>query len=177
MNALLKNILVATIVLPLTISTAFAKPEGKGRNWDAMPMQSMLSQLDLSDAQKTDIRTIMQKHRGDKQQQRGSFHDAQMSIMKAPKFDAAQAQALIDSKDAAQKARKMQRMEMMFDVYHALTPEQQVKMDQLLAENQGRKGKKGQNCKQGEECLQGKNKNMQGQGKGVNGKNKSTTVE
>ncbi|WP_354622839.1 Spy/CpxP family protein refolding chaperone [Psychromonas sp. MME2] len=164
MNALLKNMLVATIVLPLTFSTAFAKQEGRGGACDAMPMQSMLAKLDLTDAQKADVKTIMQKHKSDKQQQKGAFHDAQMSIMKAPKFDAAQAEALIDSKDAAKKARKMQRMEMMFDVYHLLTPQQQTKMDKLLA------NKKGKHSHKGKKCKQGKNNDMQGKGKGQNGK-------
>lgn len=166
MNALLKKILVVSIVLPLTFSTAFAGQGGKGGNRDAMPFKSMLSQLDLTQEQKNNIKTIMTEYRSSSP--KGALHDAQMSLLKAPKFDEKQAQSLIDAREATKKAQKVKKMNLMYDVYHSLTPEQQADLDKMLAEkkaNKGKKGNKGKNCKKGEECKKGKGGNKQGQGK------------
>lgn len=147
MNALFRKAMIVTILFPLTFSTVYAKPgwQGKGN----MPLRGMLEQVDLTPEQQQEIKTIMQNYRAEAKVRpnRGAFHDAQMDILKAPEFDETQANALIDEKNNARKAWQLKKMQMMFDVYHSLTPEQQEKMDELLAQKQQKMLSKGQEKK------------------------------
>ncbi|WP_051303195.1 Spy/CpxP family protein refolding chaperone [Psychromonas aquimarina] len=138
MNSLLKKVLLASVIIPLTFSTAYAKSGGKGGH-HGMPFKGMLKQVDLTPEQQADIKIIMQNYRSDKKMQsnnRGTFHERQMAIMKASDFDEAQAGALIDDKNALRKEAQLKRMQMTFDIYHSLTPEQQGKMDLLFEQHQ-----------------------------------------
>ncbi len=136
MNALFKKVMIAAVVFPLTFSSVYAKQGGQGGNSYAMPLKAMLQQVDLTAEQQLEIKTIMQSYRTQQQANKGTFHDSQMAILKAEQFDAEQAGALIDAKDALRKDKKLKRMQMMFEVYHSLTPEQQAKMDLLFAQQQ-----------------------------------------
>ncbi|WP_019615864.1 Spy/CpxP family protein refolding chaperone [Psychromonas ossibalaenae] len=138
MNSFFKKMLLASVIVPLTFSTVYAKPGGKGTH-HGMPFKGMLKQVDLTPEQQADIKTIMQGYRSDKKiisNNEGAFHERQMEIMKAPDFDETQASALIDEKNALRKEVQLKRMQMTFEVYHSLTPEQQGKMDLLFEQHQ-----------------------------------------
>lgn len=148
MNALFKKVMLAAVVLPLTMSSVYAKPGGYGcqpgghgghhmrgySGMQGMPFQGMLGQIDLTAEQQKKIDAITQGYRS--QANRGAFHNNMMGILKSEKFDEQQAQALIDAKDALRDARQLQRMQMMHDVYQTLTAEQQAKMDELFSQHQ-----------------------------------------
>ena len=144
MNKLFKNVIIAAVVLPLTFTSVYAKQRHQG-NGNAMPMRGMLQQVDLTSEQKIEIDTILQTNRPQMglRQDRGVFHEQQMTILKAKSFSKAKANDLINAQHALRKEMQLKRMEVMFDVYHALTPEQQAKMDLLFSQRQGRMGNKG----------------------------------
>ena len=130
--------MLAAVVLPLTLSSVYAKPGGNAGNMGGIPLRGMLQQVDLTAEQQVKIETIMQKYRSEARSQanRGGFHEDVMAILKAEQFDAQQAEALIDARDALRKDKKLKRMQMMFEVYHSLTAEQQAKMDLLFDQHQ-----------------------------------------
>lgn len=132
--------IVAAVVLPLTFSMAYAK----GGNAHKMPLKEMLKQLDLTSEQQADIKKIMQSSHSElkKSASKGSFHNAKMNIIKADKFDETQAGALIDGMQALKKDKKLKKMQMVHEVYHTLTAEQQAKMDLLFEQHHQSKQKK-----------------------------------
>jgi len=138
MNKLFKSMVIATVVLPLSISTVYAKQGGKGGRSHGMPLQNMLQQVDLTEQQKVDLRSIMQSYRTANQGSKGAFHANRMAILQADEFDAQQAGSLIDAQDALRKSKKLKKMQMMYEVYHSLTSEQQGKMDLLFGLHQQR---------------------------------------
>lgn len=144
MKSILKKAVIAAIVLPLTFTSVYAKPGRMGHH-NGMPLKGMLKQIDLTAEQKVEIDTILQTHRAEMptRQDRGVFHEQQMTILKADQFSEAQASELIAAKQALRKDKQLKKMKVMHEVYHALTPEQQAKMDELFSQRQERKGKKG----------------------------------
>lgn len=145
MNKLFKNVLIAALVLPLTFTSVYAKP-GRMGNQNAMPFQGMLQQVELTAEQQLKIDSMMQNYRSQRPSQlgKGVFHEQQMAILKADQFSEAQANDLIDAKQALRKEKQLKRMKLMYEVYHSLTPEQQAKMDLLFSQRQSRMGKQGQ---------------------------------
>lgn len=133
MKLFMKKILLAAVVLPLTFSIAHAK-NGQGGNAHKMPLKEMLQQLDLTEKQELEVKTIMKSYRTEmkKGNVKGAFHDANMEIMKADKFDDDKAQSLIDAMFAQKKAKKLKKMQMKHEIYHSLTVEQQAKLDLLF---------------------------------------------
>lgn len=85
---------------------------------------NMFKGLDLTDAQKQQIRTIMQeKHgqmKGSWQQERRSMHD----IVASDSFDKAKAQAQVDKMAENYKTRMLSHLENQNKIYNILTPEQ-----------------------------------------------------
>lgn len=155
MNKLFKSLVIASVALPLSISTVYAK-QGKGGHSHGGPLKKMLAQVDLTDQQKVDVRTIMQSYSSTEQGKKGSFHTNKMDLLKADKFDVQKASDLIDAHDALRKEKKLKKMQMMFEVYHSLTIEQQAKMDLLFEQHQ----QKMLNKKRGKGKGKGKNNNQ-----------------
>ena len=149
MNILCKKMMVVAVVLPLTFSGAYATARHNGER-NAMPIQAMLKQVDLSAEQQLKIDSLLQSHRLDIQAQKKptDFHDGLMTIIKAEKFDSAKVEELIDSREALRKDKKLQRIKMQFDVYHTLNVEQQAKMELLFEQHHQKMMKKGK--KQGQ---------------------------
>ncbi|WP_019616842.1 Spy/CpxP family protein refolding chaperone [Psychromonas ossibalaenae] len=149
MNSLLKNVLLASVILPLTFSTAYAKSDCK-KGHNAMSFKSMLKQVELTSEQQADIKSIMQSYRSEK----GTYHERKMAIMKASDFNEAQAITFIEETNTKtlRKDKRLNNMKMTHEVYQSLMPEQQAKMDLLFEQRQ----QKMQNKKA--KCAQQKNK-------------------
>lgn len=112
-------------------ATATAAPEKpalhakgkKGHEFNRGMM--MLKGIDLTDAQKQQIKQIMQNQRS--QVQRPSQDDmrAAHAIIASGNFDRSKAETLIDQEAAANKARMLAQMEAQNKIYNVLTAEQQ----------------------------------------------------
>ncbi|WP_343464215.1 ATP-independent periplasmic protein-refolding chaperone Spy [Pantoea sp.] len=87
-------------------------------------MEMMFKDLKLTDAQKTQIKTIMRdSHKEMKRpslDERRAMHD----IIASDTFDSAKAQAQAEKMSADAKARALQMMETQNKIYNVLTPEQ-----------------------------------------------------
>lgn len=105
-------------------------------------MHRMLRELDLTEAQKTQIRQLFEQRWQDKQrpfQAQREAHKAEMlALITAPRFDENQAEQLISEQQQTHKARTMAQLQLQQEIYQLLTEEQQAKFREMF----GRRGGK-----------------------------------
>ncbi|PWF62700.1 hypothetical protein CBX96_13775 [Shewanella sp. BC20] len=96
-------------------------------------MHRMFEGLDLTDAQKADIKKLFAEHRAARSDDRPTkeerlAHRAEMhALITAANFDEAQAKALMSAQQEKRQAQAIERMKMQNQIYNLLTPEQQAK--------------------------------------------------
>ncbi|MFC3394319.1 ATP-independent periplasmic protein-refolding chaperone Spy [Brenneria rubrifaciens] len=95
-----------------------------GRAHHGMEMEKMFNGLNLTEAQKQQIKEIKdaahENRRKAMQDERRELH----SLVTSDTFDAAKAQAQLDKADAARKANMLSALETQNKIYNILTPEQ-----------------------------------------------------
>ncbi len=131
-----------------TATTTAAPAESKMMHHKGKPgmhHDMMFKDLNLTDAQKTQIRDIMKSQRDQMKrpsvEERRAMHD----IIASDSFDKAKAQAQVDKMAAQNKARMLAHMETQNKIYNILTPEQKKQFDanfeKRLTERAGPEGK------------------------------------
>lgn len=96
-------------------------------------MHRMFEGLDLTDAQKADIKKLFAEQRAARSDDRPTkeerlAHRAEMhALITAASFDEAQAKALMSAQQEKRQAQAIERMKMQNQIYNLLTPEQQAK--------------------------------------------------
>ena len=104
-----------------------AKPmmhhKGKG------PHDMMFKGLNLTDAQKKQVREIMQSQRVEMKRPPAEEMRAMHDIITSDSFDRAKAEAQIDKMAQQHKEGMLKRMETQNKIYHILTPEQKKQFD------------------------------------------------
>lgn len=110
-----------------TATTTAASTEGKMMHHKGKPgmhHDMMFKDLNLTDAQKQQVRDIMKSQRDQMKrpplEERRAMHD----IIASDSFDKAKAQAQIDKMAEQNKARMLAHMETQNKIYNILTPEQ-----------------------------------------------------
>ncbi|MDH6161291.1 Spy/CpxP family protein refolding chaperone [Leclercia adecarboxylata] len=131
-----------------TATTTAAPAESKMMHHKGKPgmhHDMMFKDLNLTDAQKTQIRDIMKSQRDQMKrpsvEERRAMHD----IIASDSFDKAKAQAQVDKMAEQNKARMLAHMETQNKIYNILTPEQKKQFDanfeKRLTERAGPVGK------------------------------------
>ncbi len=131
-----------------TATTTAAPAESKMMHHKGKPgmhHDMMFKDLNLTDAQKTQIRDIMKSQRDQIKrpsvEERRAMHD----IIASDSFDKAKAQAQVDKMAEQNKARMLAHMETQNKIYNILTPEQKKQFDanfeKRLTERAGPEGK------------------------------------
>ena len=115
-----------------TAPTTAAPTESKMMHHKGKPgmhHDMMFKDLNLTDAQKTQIRDIMKSQRDQMKrppvEERRAMHD----IIASDSFDKAKAQAQVDKMAEQNKARMLAHMETQNKIYNILTPEQKKQFD------------------------------------------------
>ncbi|MFB2687023.1 Spy/CpxP family protein refolding chaperone [Shewanella mangrovisoli] len=96
-------------------------------------MHRMFEGLDLTDAQKADIKKLFAEQRAARSDDKPSkeerlAHRAEMqALITSATFDEAQAKALMSAQQEKRQAQAIERMKMQNQIYNLLTPEQQAK--------------------------------------------------
>jgi len=115
-----------------TATTTAAPTESKMMHHKGKPgmhHDMMFKDLNLTDAQKTQIRDIMKSQRDQRKrppvEERRAMHD----IIASDSFDKAKAQAQVDKMAEQNKARMLAHMETQNKIYNILTPEQKKQFD------------------------------------------------
>ena len=136
MKPLFKKMLLAIAVLALTFSQLYANENGKLAPENSRPLAKLLDQIDLTNEQQQDIKAIVKNYRDDisKLTKKGTFNSTLIAIIKAEKFDSGEAESVIDAINILRKEREIKKMYMMHRVFHILSSEQQVQLNQLFAQ-------------------------------------------
>lgn len=143
----IKHVLAATMVLAVVPFAALAGPDkaanaahhdGKGRG-DHGGMGGfgffgpMAKDLNLTDAQKAQMKAIAQKHRGaDKSGDRKAHRDQLRALLSAPKVDGAALRNFLNARAAEMEANTGHRAAMMTEMRAVLTAEQRAKLVKSL---------------------------------------------
>ncbi|GAA5218304.1 Spy/CpxP family protein refolding chaperone [Corallincola platygyrae] len=141
-----KNLVALTIAAILVSPLAIAKP---GKGGDNNPMKQVLSQLDLSDDQKSEIRELMKSAKAEKKANRETNkaeredHKEQMrALITADSFDENAAKVLIAERQEKMAEHMLKRVEMHYKIYHLLEPAQQEKFLELMEAQMKSRGEK-----------------------------------
>jgi len=114
-------------------------PAGPGRG--GFP----LAQLELTDAQKEQVRTVMQRHREDMRTLRQKLHEAhaaQRAAIETVPVNEALIRSTAQSLANAQTDMALLQARIHSDIWAVLTPEQQAKAKELKGKRQGRQGQR-----------------------------------
>ncbi|RCU50958.1 hypothetical protein DU002_06435 [Corallincola holothuriorum] len=135
-----RNLLVLSLATALVAPIAMAKPgPGAGKNG----MREVISQLDLSSEQQTQIKALFQaqkeQRKGQKSGQRQQMKADMEALITADSFDESKARSLIEQHSQRMEDRMVQRLQMQHQIYQLLTPEQQVQFLQLIEQQRDEK--------------------------------------
>jgi Spy/CpxP family protein refolding chaperone len=101
-------------------------------------LHEIASQLDLSDAQKTQIHAIFKETREQNEQYREQMHGgmkAVATVLIANPNDIAGAQAVLDQQSATERAMKSNVLRGVSKALNVLTPEQRTELAQIVAKH------------------------------------------
>ena len=109
-------------------------------------MHKMFRGLELTDAQRSQVKELMQSHRKAMQASRPSdevraAHKQQMlDMITSDTFNEADLKAMTTQRSKQRAQAAVARMKMQREIYQLLTPEQQAKFKENFAKRGGRKG-------------------------------------
>lgn len=94
-----------------------------------------LKGLDLTDAQRAQIKTLMENARATlpSPEAMQSSHQAMQALIKAPQFDAVAARQLLEAQQDKQLEAQLARLKLQHDIRAVLTDEQKAKLDERQA--------------------------------------------
>ncbi|GGI82502.1 Spy/CpxP family protein refolding chaperone [Shewanella gelidii] len=111
------------------------------------PMMKMLSRLDLSEAQRTEIKGLVKSHHEQMKQSRPdeatrtAQRSAMLEAITAETFNEQQVQQLLDSKQQQRQQMKLEKLKLQNAVYKVLTPEQQQEFkEKFMTQKAGKRG-------------------------------------
>ncbi|MCL9776399.1 CpxP family protein [Vibrio methylphosphonaticus] len=150
---LAKKLVLVAAVLPLTFATASAFAyggkgghHGKGGDGQCGGFdRKVFSQLDLTDAQKEQMKEMRQSMKSEMKAKRGenvgsktaemqARHQKMQDVVLADTFDAAAANELASEMVAKQTERRVKMMEKQHEMLSILTPEQKTKLKEVQQE-------------------------------------------
>lgn len=94
-----------------------------------------LKGLDLTDSQRAQIKTLMEKARATQPSRESmqATHQAMQALIKAPQFDAVAARQLLEAQQDKQLETQLARLKLQHDIRAVLTDEQKAKLDERQA--------------------------------------------
>ncbi|WP_298773313.1 Spy/CpxP family protein refolding chaperone [uncultured Shewanella sp.] len=114
-------------------NTSTEQKRMKGDHGPDRKLKSMLHNLDLTDAQKAQVKSLVQASKAAKKENKASDEERQAmkaqiySLISAPTFDEAKAKELIASQQSKREMGVVNMLKLQNEVYQILTPEQKVK--------------------------------------------------
>lgn len=145
-----KKLIIASVVLPLVLSTsafAFGGKDHKGPQEECRPGldRGMMKELNLTDSQKEQFKTLRQANKeemkerfSDKKEQgekaRMAHFDKVNSLLMADKFDPAKATELAQEMSDKHVKRQVDMLSKQHKMLSILTPEQKTKFIELQKE-------------------------------------------
>lgn len=123
------------ILLAMILSPAYGISSGEIKPVEP-PLPKILEQVNLSEVQQERIKMILKDYRDDidKLTKESDFSQSIVVIIKAEKFASKDAESLVDAMNEVRKKREMKKMQMMHQIFHTLTSDQQTQLHQLFSQ-------------------------------------------
>jgi Spy/CpxP family protein refolding chaperone len=139
-----KFFMVLTIVLAVAaglVTTALAQGRGKFGHHHGWMLQRMTKDLNLTEAQQAQIKTILQTQRAKIQPLMQQLHQNEQAQSAAitGAFDETQARAFAGKQTQIMSDLIVEKQRTKSEIYAVLTPDQRAKAQQLLQEHQQRR--------------------------------------
>jgi Spy/CpxP family protein refolding chaperone len=134
----------AALAIVLVAGLAIAQPHGGSRGGDFFggPMLGFFTDyLDLSDAQRAQIKQIMAKEKPALEplfKQEMQSHEQMMQLIQSSNFDEARAQAIATQGAQVHAQLEVQHARVFSEAYQVLTAEQKTRLAQFLAKREQR---------------------------------------
>lgn len=144
-----KKTLALAIALPLALGSASALAYGGGKHHNGhggkggcgMDHSNMFRQLDLTDAQKSELKELRQANRetmhgkmGERHSEMQAQHQKMQQLVLSEDFDEGQVRALAEEMSEQQVERRVAMLKQRHEMMQVLTPEQKTKLQELQAE-------------------------------------------
>ena len=156
-----KKFVLAAAVIPLAFASASAmafggKGDHKGGHCQGGMDRGIMKKLDLTDAQKTQLKEMREANKAEmkakfadnadtRKAERQAHHDKVQQLVLADNFDQAAANELAKSMVEKQTERKVKMLEKQHQMLSVLTPEQKTKFIELSKERMENCGEKRKN--------------------------------
>ena len=107
--------------------------EHGGRHMNKGGMHKMFEGLDLTDAQKADVKKLFAEQKAARtesrptKEERLALRTEMLTLLTAPSFDETQAKILMSAQQEQRQIQMIEHMKIQNQVYNLLTPEQQAK--------------------------------------------------
>lgn len=130
-----------------TVKTEQTCKKGKRHQGPKDGMHKMLRKLDLTDAQKEQVKAVVEKYKADRpekptEEQRAAHRAEMLTLITGASFDEAKATEMAESKQQMHLQRMLTHLKMQNEIYQLLTPEQQEKFQEKFAKDKGGKGRR-----------------------------------
>lgn len=115
------------------------QPRGNHGHHGREPGMKMLEQLNLTDAQKAQVKQIMASQKADIRESWKARKDMRKQLdqlTEAPEFDKAKADQLIRNMQDSERLNQLKMLEARHQIYMVLTPEQRAKAHTLRTEHE-----------------------------------------
>ncbi|GIU37993.1 hypothetical protein TUM3794_09640 [Shewanella colwelliana] len=143
-------LMTSAVLLAPTVSAENGSNQGQGyhemRGEHRGDMRKMLRGLDLTEQQRTEIKSLMKAHKSERAAQRPSAevrqaHQQQMlDMISSNSFSEADVVNMMDARQEKRQQAAVERVKMQRAIYQLLTPEQQAKFKANFAQRGSRKG-------------------------------------
>ena len=135
MNAKKLTALMFTLVLTTSLPVLAGDHGHKGDGPDSAYLHKGLKGLDLTDAQKSQIKALREAARAALPDRTAmqSQHAAIQALIKAPQFDAVAARQLREAQQGKQLEAQLSRLKLQHDIRAVLNDEQKAKLDERHA--------------------------------------------
>lgn len=145
-SALLAGQLYAVDNADNTVKTQQTTPKGDKHHGHKGGMHKMLRKLDLTDAQKVQVKAIYDKYKANRPErptkdQRAEHKADMLALITTAGFDEAKATEMVEAKQQMHLQKMLTHMKMQNEIYQLLTPEQQQKFQDKFSSDKGRKSR------------------------------------
>jgi Spy/CpxP family protein refolding chaperone len=133
----MKKLLIATVIAGLGVVGLAAAAQQNGK-WqqrrERFLAQHLIHDLNLSDAQRTDIKAILQKEKPAIQAIAGDLEKENAQLRAKPQFDEGFVRSVAQKRNATLTEALVEKEKVRAEIFAVLTPAQQEKANQIGAE-------------------------------------------
>ncbi|GGP93539.1 Spy/CpxP family protein refolding chaperone [Shewanella ulleungensis] len=147
-SALLAGQLYAVDATDKAAKTEQTCKKGDKRHGPKDGMHKMLRKLDLTDAQKEQVKAVVEKYKADRperptDEQRAAHRAEMLALITGASVDEAKATEIAEAQQQKHLQRMLSQLKMQNEIYQLLTPEQQLQFQEKFAKDKDGKGRKG----------------------------------